>query len=145
MTFYIEENENDCSSELFGDVKKLSVTCKCFVTCPARVVLRCLYVRGPSSWLSCKLGFLSFALMWKMALPQVGAHWTHRPALLLGWFFIPPSPGTASRESFLLNQTATMTCHQRRCRETLHFQVSSKYELSGSCLHTYFTFNTSES
>lgn len=74
---------------------------------------------------------LSFsALMWKMVLPQVGARWTPRPALLLGWYFMPPFLGTASAESpFSTDQTATMTCHQRRCRETLRFPASSEYQL----------------
>ena len=65
-----------------------------------------------------------------MALPQVGAHWTPRPALPLGWCSMPPFPGTASGESpFSTDQIATMICHRRRCQETLHFQANSKYEL----------------
>lgn len=52
MTFYIKENENDRSSELFGDVK-LSMTCEMLCNMPGTRGSPCLYVRGPSSWLSC--------------------------------------------------------------------------------------------
>lgn len=93
--------------------------------------LHCIYIRCSSPCLSCDWSFLlSFsALMWKMALPQVGARWTPRPALPLGWSSMPPSLGTVSAESpFSTDQTVTMTCHQRRCRETLHFRASSKYQ-----------------
>ncbi|OBS83539.1 hypothetical protein A6R68_22471 [Neotoma lepida] len=65
--------------------------------------------------------------MWKMALPQAGAHWTLRPVLPLGWCFTPHFLDTANAESpSSTDPTATMTCHPKRCQGTHHFQASSK-------------------
>ena len=116
---------------------------KFFVKCLAHTLVCIVRIRCSPPCFSRDWSFLlSFsALMWKMALPQVGARWTPRPALPLGWSFTPPSLGTASAESpFSTDQTATMTCHQRRCRETLHFQASSKYQ---QCLASSLTFTSS--
>lgn len=76
-----------------------------------------------------------------MALPQGEAHWTPRPALPLGWCSMPPFLGTASAGSpFSTDQIVTMTCHRRRCQETLHFQASSKYEF---CVASSLTLTSS--
>lgn len=87
-------------------------------------------IHCPPLWLTCNLSFLLSlqALTWKMALPQVAARWTLRPARPRGWSCTPPSPGTASAESpFSTDPTVTMTCHRRRCRETRPFPASSEY------------------
>lgn len=125
------ENNNDYNSKLLRGLK-LSIQCEVSRQVPGTHQCALSVCPTPSCTLSCDQSFLlSFsALMWKMVLPQVGARWTPRPALPLGWYFTPPFPGTASAESpFSTDQTATMTCHQRRCRETLRFPASSEYKL----------------
>lgn len=73
------------------------------------------------------------ASMWKMARPQVAARWTRRPAPPRGWCCTPPSRGTASAGSpSSTAQTATTTCHQRRCPGTPLSRANSKHKL-GFC------------
>lgn len=124
------ENSNDYNSKLFRGLK-LSIQCEVLRQVPGTHQRALSVCPTPSCMLPRDKSFLSFsALMWKMALPQVAARWTPRPALPRGWYFTPPFPGTASGESpFSTDQTATMTCHQRRCRETLRFPASSEYQL----------------
>lgn len=75
------------------------------------------------------------ASTWKMARPQVAARWTRRPAPPRGWCCTPPSRGTASAGSpSSTAQTATTTCHQRRCPGTPLSRANSKHKLSSPCV-----------
>lgn len=103
--------------------------------CPPPGNSLCVHTALRSSQVT-RLSLLSFtALMWKMALPQVGARWTLRPALPPGWCFTPRSLGTANAESpSSTDPIATMTCRQKRCHGTHPFQASSKWTPSCSPL-----------
>ena len=107
MTFYIKDIEDDCNSELFGDIK-LSVACEMLCNVPSTRGSPCLYVSSHVT------GFFSFSLSFDVENgPSPGRS--------------PLDPQASSSSGLVLH--ATFPGHSQR-RESFLYRSDSDYDLS---------------